>query len=160
MSRDSSFPATWVRLCRALGLPESASIDTVHAAAHRNGVAAVGRGTIQRIREAKSTRITSLVQLAEAAGVSVSALVDDQAETKHEARPTNHASLRGAVDAIVDALASMDAQQRARASRAFALIADDPSVDSMRQAFADFMDPAQEGSALPGELSRKGPRAA
>lgn len=160
MTREQPLPGNWVRLCRALGLAETVSIDRVLAAVHEDGKPVVGRGTIQRIREAKGTRITSLERLAEFAGVPVGDLVSDQPEEPQRAEGIKRADIRASVDAIVDALEAMDHQQRARAARAFALIADDPSVDSMRQAFADFMDPAQDGSALPGELSRKPPRAA
>jgi hypothetical protein len=60
-----SMPPLWETVCRAVGLPAGASIDKVlEACGH-----AVGRGTLQRIRDGGSPRMSSLQKLAEAVGL-------------------------------------------------------------------------------------------
>jgi hypothetical protein len=58
--RDSDLPDFWRRICRLASLPEDASIDRVHAA-----YPVVGRGTIQRLRDGNSPRMSSLLKIAE-----------------------------------------------------------------------------------------------
>lgn len=71
-----SLPSLWLAVCRHVGLPPDSSIDRVLAAYGE----AVGRGTIQRIRDGDQPRLASLQKLADAIGLSdVRALLEDPA---------------------------------------------------------------------------------
>lgn len=84
------FPALWETICRAGGVPADASLDLVLEAYHH----AVGRGTLQRIRDGDSPRTSSLQKLAEALGL------DDW--TRLATPPDGGAALAGSLDEPVD----------------------------------------------------------
>lgn len=110
MSREKPLQTTWTRICSALAVPVTSSLDAVHAR-----LPDVGRGTLQRIRNGvPGTRLDSLKKIAATLHISVGELVDT--EDSHSSTvtephaawmPTPPVSLENAIHALLDAIAAL-----------------------------------------------------
>jgi hypothetical protein len=67
------YPQLWLQVCKAAKLPPSSSVDVVFA--FYGGDGGVGRGTIQRIYEGGSPRVSSLEKIADRARVKTAWLM-------------------------------------------------------------------------------------
>lgn len=151
MTRYSSLPPLWVRLCEAVGLPESSSLDAVH-----ERVPVVGRGTLQRIRSGvPGTQLRSLQSIADHLHVPVGQLMQDATgaavSTLAERSPAyGAADLNGLVESLASALDHLDPARLVAAAVALQALAVAPDSARARAAVVAALQPAQpNGKRVP-----------
>lgn len=142
MTRYSSLPPLWVRLCDAVGLSDAASLDAVH-----KKVPVVGRGTLQRIRSGvPGTQLRSLQSIADHLHIPVGQLMYGDVEAPPalaERVPTYGADLGRLVESLAGALDELDPDRLTAAAIALQALAVAPDSARARAAVVAALQPGK-----------------